>query len=890
MATNPISFEFTSYRFEPREKRIFFNYQARFRNGASDLFTETITLPKAFNPKELPVGLFEKILQDIHLALGISYYKLHCARKIKMNHFLTKEEADFWTSFYTKGLGEFFYRNKLDPAIFPGFKFDRKKTSQNYRLERNDKFLVAVSGGKDSIVAVELLKEYGADFSDFFVEIQKTSPLVDKVMEKMNDRSFTIERGGKSFKVETEIRSFKIRRNLDEKIFNEEAGYYSGHIPVSGIYAFLGILSAVIYNHSYFVVSNEFSSNFGNVKYKGKTINHQWSKSFEFENLLQDYVRKFISPDILYFSLMRPFYEIRIAELFVKHKEYFPYFSSCNKNFKINHSGPESPQGKLWCGQCPKCVFVFLLFSPFLSKEQLISLFGENLFKDVTLLLTLRDILGFGKVKPFDCVGTFEEAKAALYMSKDKFRDDLAGEIFLPKIDPEDNRYFFNERKIPFKIYFQGKRKPKELIARVFRAQPSSVPDYLKFLGMNSVFLLGYGKEGEITKKYLDRNFPYLKIEIGDVKNNPDYLAEQKKYDIAVRSPGVPKESVKIPYTTATNIFFSYIRQMPQVKIIGVTGTKGKSTTASLIHHILKQAGKNAELLGNIGKPMLEALLKKIKKDTIFVLELSSYQLDDIKFSPDIAVLTSLFPEHMDYHRNIKNYYAAKKNIIKYQQKEDILVFDPKNKKMASWAKDTLAKKVPFATKIPLDDSEIQLQGKHNRENIKAAIAVAEALGVSEEIIKKAVKTFKGLPHRLEFVGEYSGIKFYDDAISTTPESTILAIKSLPKIGTIFLGGRDRGYSFSKLAETVKARKIKNIVLFPDSGRRIIKSMKGINILETSSMEEAVRFAYKHTGGGEACLLSCASPSYSLWKNFEEKGDQFKFWVKYISEKDEKKI
>ncbi len=416
------------------------------------------------------------------------------------------------------------------------------------------------------------------------------------------------------------------------------------------------------------------------------------------------------------------------------------------------------------------------------------------------------------------------------------------------------------------------------------------MPDYLKFLGMESAFLLGYGKEGEITKKYLNENFSGLKVEIGDVKDNPDYLAEQVKYDIAVRSPGVPKESIKIPYTTATNIFFSYIRQFPQVKIIGITGTKGKSTTASLIYHILKQAGKNAELLGNIGNPMLEALFKKIKKDTIFVIELSSYQLDDIKFSPNIAVITSLFPEHMDYHRGIKNYYAAKKNIIKYQEKEDILVFNPRNSKMALWAKSARAKTIPFAGKIPLDDSEINLPGKHNRENIKAAIAVAGVLGVSEEDIKKAVKTFEGLSHRLEFIGEYSGIKFYDDAISTTPESTILAIKSLPKIGTIFLGGQDRGYSFSKLEKTIKKHKIKNIVLFPDSGRKIIKGKRGINILETSSMEEAVKFAYKHTGGGEICLLSCASPSYSLWKNFEEKGDQFKFWVKYISEKHEKPL
>jgi len=866
MDTGPTIFEFVSYKFEPEKKRIFFNYKVSFKKSDFILFTETINLPRVPDLKDTPQDLYKKVLQDIHLALGISYYKLYCSKKIKINYSLTEEEADFWNSFYVKGLGEFFYRNKLDPTIFPGFSFDKKEKPKNYRLERNNKFLVGVGGGKDSIVAVELLKEYGADFSTVFIETQKKSLLADKIMEKM------------------EVKSFKLRRYLDKKIFDEEAGYYSGHVPISGIYAFLGILSAIFYHYSYFVVSNEFSSNFGNTRYKGKTINHQWSKSSEFENLFQNYVRKFISPDLLYFSLVRPFYEIRVAELFANLKKYLFDFSSCNDNFKIKPS-----EGKLWCGHCPKCIFVFLILSPFLSKEELISIFGKNLFTDVEILFTLRDILGFGRSKPFDCVGTYEEARAAFYMSRDKFRDDLAGEIFLPKIDPDDNRYFFNYRKIPLKIYFQGKKKPQELIKKVFRTQPSSVPDYIKFLGMRNALILGYGKEGKLTEEYLKNNFHNLEIGIGDVKNDANYLEKQKDYDIAVRSPGIAKENLKISYTTATNIFFSYVRQIPGVKIIGVTGTKGKSTTASLIYHIFKKSGKNAELLGNIGTPMLSAVMKKIKGrpaeypgcPTIFVLELSSYQLDDIKFSPDIAVVTSLFPEHMDYHYNIKNYYSAKKNIIKYQEAGDVFVFNPRNKKMANWSKQTKAKAVPFVSEKFLNDVNIPLAGKHNKENIRAAITAAKEFGIPDNKIKKAIETFKPLPHRLEFVGEFKGIKFYDDAISTTPESTIMAIKSLPKIGTIFLGGQDRGYKFSKLEKIIKKHGIKNIVLFPETGKKIFKSREGLNVLETESMEEAVKFSYRYTQKGEICLLSCASPSYSLWKNFEEKGDQFQKAVRH---------
>lgn len=162
---------------------------------------------------------------------------------------------------------------------------------------------------------------------------------------------------------------------------------------------------------------------------------------------------------------------------------------------------------------------------------------------------------------------------------------------------------------------------------------------------------------------------------------------------------------------------------------------------------------------------------------------------------------------------------------------------------------------------------------------------MAKLFGVRDEDIISAVNNFIGLPHRLEFVGEYNGIKFYDDAISTTPESTIMAIKALKNIDTIFLGGQDRGYKFLELEKNLKKYKIKNIVLFPDSGAKIIKSKNNFNTLKTESMQEAVKFAYKYTKHGKICLLSCASPSYSLWKNFEEKGDEFKKFVKKYSEK-----
>jgi len=833
MDKKPTIFEFTSYKFEPAQKRVLFSYKQEFVDSEPLNFTETLLLPELPNLEGLPEGLVDKILQGVHLILGVSYFKSYCATKLKIPYALSQKEATFWNIVYRKGLGEFYYRNNLDPKISPKFSYNKNAKTKNYFLDKNEKCLVGVSGGKDSIVAAELLKEQGIDITAVFTETQKESLIVNKVIETL------------------EIKSLKFRRVLDEKVFQNYK--YNGHVPVSAMFAFLGILYAVLYRYSYCIMANEHSSNFGNIKYKGEMINHQWSKSSEFENMFCDYVKNFITPDVRYFSLLRPFYEIRIAELFSKYKQYFPYFSSCNKNFII----AENKKSELWCGQCPKCVFVFTLLSAFLSKDELLGIFKKNLYQDKNLLPLFKDIFGLGKLKPFDCVGTFEESKAAFMLGAKKFKNDFITKTLLSKV-----------------------KIKKDTISGLFKThQANNIPSQFRFSGMKNILILGYGKEGEVTKKYIKKNYSNFKIGIADLKLGKNYLEKQKDYDVAVKTPGIAKSLVKIPYTTATNIFFSKNKNTT----IGITGSKGKSTTTSLIYSILKEAGKNVRILGNIGNPMLSALSEPIEENEIFVLELSSYQLDDIDFSPNIAVVTNLFPEHMDYHIGLDNYYNAKKNIIRFQNKTDAFIYNQKNAKLRNWASDAKGKTFSFSDKIDIDNLNIPLLGQHNRENIGAAIAVAKMFDISDEIIKKAIEKFKPLPHRLEFVGEFKNIKFYDDAISTTPESTIEAIKSLKNIGTIFLGGEDRGYNFSQLEKTIKKYRIKNIVLFPESGKRILKSQKGLNILKTSSMEQAVKFAYKYTEKGKICLLSCASPSYSLWKNFEEKGDSFKKNVKKYS-------
>lgn len=797
-------FQFSGYRLDMKARKIFFDYRIEFSKEDFLEFTETILLPKA--PRGCSPELLQNILESLHLILGISYYKLYCPSQVKLPFPLSKEQAEFWNIVYAKGLGEFLYRNNLDPKRLPNFPSVKAKKDV-VRMNPRERMLLGIGGGKDSIVAAELLKNFVV--TSFLVETQKKDTVSETIIRKIGNPSL------------------KIKRVLDPKIFEAYPDAYNGHVPISAVFAFLGFLSAILYDYKYVVVGNEQSSNFGNVTYRGEIINHQWSKSAEFETMFQNYTKKFITPDIVYFSLLRQFYEIRIANMFAQYKTYFPTFSSCNRNFKVFKKREDT----LWCGECPKCVFAFLILSPFIPKKELIQIFHKNLFADEKLVSLFGDVLGFGVYKPFDCVGTSEESQAALSSAAKKYKNEIVIKTFLSRIKNVDR-----------------------LTEQVFKTSPAStLPAPFRFLGIKSVCILGYGKEGKATEKYIRKNYPDLKIGICDENLDKNYLDKQKEYDLAIKTPGIQKGVVTIPYTTATNIFFSQNKNLT----IGVTGSKGKSTTSSLIYEILKAAGKKVRLIGNIGSPMLEVLCEEVHPDEIFVIELSSYMLEDIEYSPNIAVLLNLFPEHMNYHGGVENYYTAKRRIFEFLKQGDLKIEEP------------------FTEKIPLEKSEIPLLGAHNLKNIRVAVKVARVLKISDDVIREAVKNFKPLPHRLGFVGTFRNIDFYDDAISTTPESTIAAIKSLKKVDTIFLGGEDRGYDFCELERTLRLYKIKNIVLFPDTGARILKSRKGFNVFETRSMKDAVKFAFENTEQGKICLLSMASPSYSLWKNFEEKGDEF---------------
>lgn len=449
------------------------------------------------------------------------------------------------------------------------------------------------------------------------------------------------------------------------------------------------------------------------------------------------------------------------------------------------------------------------------------------------------------------------------------------------------------------------------------------------------ILILGLGKEGIDAFRFLRRLFPNKILAIADRDKNlkttipvmetrwkmrtlssspfkvkslklikwhlgDDYLKSLKNYDVIIKSPGVPIHLPEIErvykcgkIVSPTQIFFD---NCPG-KIVGVTATKGKSTTTALIYKILKEGGIKAHLVGNIGKPALR-FLPNAKPEDVYVYELSCHQLYRIEKSPNIAVFLNIYPEHLDYYRNFKEYFVAKKNITKYQAAEDYFIFNKADAKIGKIK--TRAKKIAVDAKNVkkiIDARTVSLKGDFNLINIAAALEVGKIFGIPPKNIQRIIKNFKPLPHRLELVGTYRGIKFYDDSLSTIPESAMAALDALGKnVQTIILGGHDRNLDFTKLAKKILRSKVNNVILFPTTGYRIWQKIVQLskcpapNHFFANDMAQAVKFAYSQTEKEKICLLSTASPSFGIFRNYAEKAKLFRKYIKKFARSDRRVI
>ncbi|OGF62528.1 UDP-N-acetylmuramoylalanine--D-glutamate ligase [Candidatus Giovannonibacteria bacterium RIFCSPLOWO2_01_FULL_44_40] len=470
------------------------------------------------------------------------------------------------------------------------------------------------------------------------------------------------------------------------------------------------------------------------------------------------------------------------------------------------------------------------------------------------------------------------------------------------------------------------------------------------------IAILGYGVEGKSAERFFKRlgcPTPKREIEIRDVKRQGrNYLKNLDKFDMIVRSPGVPyllpeiqkakKAGVKI--TSATKLFFAALDEgfygsricasrgkevvlfskTPlslrrrgvggEVKIIGITGTKGKGTTATLLYQILKASGKDVFWAGNIGRPMLD-ILPRLKRNSIVVLELSSFQLQDLDRSPDIAVVLDISPDHLNYHKSFKEYLNTKARLVsnllpRHQIFQDTRIFLLKNRSartgrtaqgLEKFVSSSIGETLPtifffpdnkysklIASKshgkkiavLPDPDLILQLSGPHNLKNASMAATISANLDVSQKIIRKTVQNFKGLPHRLEFVRKVGGVSYYNDSASTNPAATIAALKSFTQPKILIAGGQSKGLGFKPLGAAVKKSNTKLVILCGQNKSEIGLAIgKAAPIIKTHDLKSAVKLANKKAARGDVVILSPASTAFDMFSGYAERGRSFKKFV-----------
>ncbi len=457
-----------------------------------------------------------------------------------------------------------------------------------------------------------------------------------------------------------------------------------------------------------------------------------------------------------------------------------------------------------------------------------------------------------------------------------------------------------------------------------------SIPTLIDTFSGKRILLLGFGGEAKASLAHLHKYFTDLYIGVADQSATlqlstdeqklvhaqhlgEQWLADVSSYEVVIRSPGIPltvndhirAAQPNMVFTSGTQLFLEKHRD----RVWGVTGTKGKSTTSSLLYHCLKVLDIDARLCGNIGIPAISLFHES---PTCFVMELSSYQLEDCSYSPNVSLFLNLYPEHLDHHGSLEAYRGAKQRIFAAQRTEDRLVVPRGNEKLFEGAEGIVARQVYFGTntdaawvedgyyKVRLASNKVKtvcavsetlLRGPGNTQNILAVLAALSALDFDVAKVGAAIRSFAPLPHRLEEVGTFRGITFVNDSISTVPEATMNALETFgDSVKTLILGGFDRGLSFIGLAEHLFTTAVEVVILFPPSGTRIREALEQrmpgrLRFFETNSMAEAVGVAFAETGAPGVCLLSPASPSFPIFRNFEERGAAFRSLATAVGEK-----
>ena len=431
------------------------------------------------------------------------------------------------------------------------------------------------------------------------------------------------------------------------------------------------------------------------------------------------------------------------------------------------------------------------------------------------------------------------------------------------------------------------------------------------------IAILGFGREGKSTYKFIKKHLPNANITIIDQNEieldepcqkviGDNYLENLNQYDLIIKSPGISFKNIKIDsFKEKITSQLQLLLEVNKNNIIGITGTKGKSTTSTLTYQVLKDQLQDVYLIGNIGTPVLDEIENYTEK-SILVIEMSSHQLEFIKTSPHIAAILNLYEDHLDHDGTIEHYHQNKMNIFKFQNEKDYYIYSDDNEALNKKIKEYHYQGIPYTVRFDNEniignntrregnnifinqknvyhDDERKLLGDHNLKNIMFVLTIAHILHLDLERAGKVIKNFHGLKYRMEYIMTKHGIDFYNDTIATIPDATISAIKSIPNLETLIIGGLDRGIDYQPFIDFLKSSKIKTIICMPTTGTKIGKELERFKkdlIYYANTLEEAYKIAKDKTEKGKACILSPAAASYEFFKNFEEKGQAFENIIK----------
>ena len=888
-------FIYDSYQYDVQPQGLHISFC--FRLGPQITFRPTAFIPARpfFHPDCLSRDQLDALVFHIGMIELISYWKAYCPPVVTVRPFrLSEQQIAFWKKIYYNGLGEFFFTNQITTSYddFLNFRFDTDRELTELQApdapEADYQYLVPIGGGKDSVVTLELLKQTSHD----------VIPLI------MNPRGATracIERAGY-----TMDDVLTIERRLDNRLLElNSRGALNGHTPFSAMLAFYTLLAAALTGKPCRIaLSNENSANESTVA--GSSVNHQYSKSLEFEDDFRAYAAACapLQAGVEYFSFLRPLSELQIAMLFARHEHYHDVFRSCNVGSKQD----------LWCGHCAKCLFAFIILSPFIAPERLAQMFGKPMLDDETLRHEFDQLTGHEATKPFECVGTVSEVNDALAMTLARWYPDERPALLRnyqpqPLTTPLD-RLAPQHNLLPDEAaLLQGAllASPSSPQTAAFDLAFSRSIQFFNLLAFRRILIAGYGREGKSNHALLQRLFPRSNA-IDIAHNDEEIIAalQSRTYDLILKSPGIPTalfdgRCSPASLSSQTDLFLAVYHD----QTIGITGTKGKSTTASLIHHLLSRClDRQVLLAGNIGLPLFDTI-PHIDARTLIVAELSCHQLELLHRAPHIGLLLNLYQEHLDHYRSYDDYKMAKFQLALRQQAGDYFIYCADNAELAALVdahRATLPQQIEAYTldqalrALP-DPELLPLRGAHNHANIYAATRVAAHLGIDIAQALAAMYDFNGLEHRLEYVATRDGIDFYNDSISTIPQTTIAALEALQNVETLILGGFDRGIDYSPLATYLLHQPlgvaVHNLVLVGSAGQSIWRLMEQEptacqqrNVLQhfeaDYSMADAVRFAHRHTASGKVCLLSPAASSYDHYKNFEARGADYKNCVNQL--------